>query len=51
MLWTKDKRKKKKRIGQIPGIDKVIFEIHPPLHYAPIGFILELKDFENSQLE
>ncbi len=47
MLWTKDE--KKKRIGQIPGIAKVICEIRQPLRHGPIGFILEPKEFENRQ--
>ncbi len=47
MLWTEDERKK--RIGLNPGIAKVIFEIRLPFRHAPIGFILEPKDFENRQ--
>ncbi len=39
----------KNRLGQIPGVSKVIFEIRQPLRYAPIGFILMPKDFENRQ--
>ncbi len=39
----------KKRIVQISGVAKVIFEIRQPLCHAPIGFILEPKDFENRQ--
>ncbi len=45
MLWTKDEGKK--RTDQISGVTKVIFEIHQHLRHAPIGFILEPKDFEN----
>ncbi len=44
-----DKGWGKKRIGQISGVAKVIFEIRQPLRHAPIGFILEPKDFENCQ--
>ncbi len=43
------RRMRKKIISQIPGVAKVIFEIRQPLHQAPIGFILEPKDFENRQ--
>ncbi len=42
MLRTKDEKEK---IGQIPGVAEVIFEIR----HAPIGFILDPKDFENRQ--
>ncbi len=47
MLWTKDE--KKRRIGKIPGVAKVILEIRQALCHAQIGFILELKDFETRQ--
>ncbi len=47
MLWTKDE---KKRIGQIPGVARVLFEIRQPLRHAPIGFILEPKDYENRHI-
>ncbi len=40
---------RKKSIGQIPSVTKVIFEIRLPLCHVPIGFILEPKDFENRQ--
>ncbi len=40
---------KKNRIGQIPRVAVVIFEIRQPLCHVPIGFILEAKDFENCQ--
>ncbi len=44
-----DKGWEKKRIDQIPGEAKVIFEIRQPLRHAPIGFFLKPKDFENRQ--
>ncbi len=47
MLRTKDERKK--RICQVPGVAKVIFEVRQPLRHTPVGFILEPKDFENRQ--
>ncbi len=49
MLRTKDEKKKRK-IGQIPEVAKVIFEIRQPLRHTPIGYILEPKDFENRKL-
>ncbi len=44
-----DKGWQKKIIGQIPGVAKVIFEIHQTLRHTTIGFILEPKASENRQ--
>ncbi len=40
---------RKKRISQIPGVAKVIFEIRQLLRHVLIGSILESKDFEDRQ--
>ncbi len=46
-----DKGWEKKRMSQIPGVAEVLFKIRQRLCHAPIGFILEPKDFENHQFD